>query len=596
MSTENDQSSGETSSSYPPTLSERSTQTFSSEEEDTEGDEESSKEESPFPEEEEYLEESEYLDEEEYLKGKEFLYEKEFLKEEKDLQKEKCLEDKEYLYEKLPGEEFKVASSSQSLPDLNARSPVAGPSWASIFFAVPPSISEPAGESPHYDTTPSTSFVKHDREFLAWQDQGTQTEWTYESKSASLKSRLKKEQESSTTMLKSDSEGHIIPEGPQEEENAVEFVSKESFWDSILNEHTDRLEIENFSDNLLNSSYRAVFRAVINEMAARNELEEDIDIPLTGHLESETRRKLGILLKKNFEKYRETISWILKKREYLLNPKAAGTYTFTFSLSSQPPPVEEPLIAKEVKKPRRRVRRKKKLEIDTEWVQSKTKVHEGDGKLILYPSGTVFQILFPDGSGQLHYPSGNLAMLILSTKESKFTYIILEDSKEKDVRALINNSGHATFYDENREIWLSLSHTLGYYFPKGKCQKAWNWWNLNLHVHAPPVQSISLKINQYIRVQIKSQDNIVFHFTHQKKHICMNLGTKYKFIVPEVLSEMKEKAILEVEFSSTAQKIQFLLGKMSRILNFLTASDLENFIKAAKIFLADMSLRKESCL
>lgn len=34
---------------------------------------------------------------------------------------------------------------------------------------------------------------------------------------------------------------------------------------------------------------------MLKEMAVRNELEEDITIPLTGHLEGETRRKLGIL-------------------------------------------------------------------------------------------------------------------------------------------------------------------------------------------------------------------------------------------------------------------------------------------------------------
>lgn len=56
-----------------------------------------------------------------------------------------------------------------------------------------------------------------------------------------------------------------------------------------------------------------------------------------------------------------------------------------------------------------------------------------------------------------------------------------------------------------------------------------------------------------------------------------------QFITPEVLSEMKQKAILEVEFGSTAQKMQVLLGKMSRILNFLTIPDLENFIEAARI-------------
>lgn len=47
---------------------------------------------------------------------------------------------------------------------------------------------------------------------------------------------------------------------------------------------------------------------------------------------------------------------------------------------------------------------------------------------------------------------------------------------------------------------------------------------------------------------------------------------------------MKKKAILEVEFSSTARKIQILLGKMSRILNFLTICDLESFLEDTKIF------------
>lgn len=75
---------------------------------------------------------------------------------------------------------------------------------------------------------------------------------------------------------------------------------------------------------------------------------------------------------------------------------------------------------------------------------------------------------------------------------------------------------------------LNLSPNLGYYFTRDKYQKAWNWWDLNLHIHAPPVQPISLKINQYIKVQIRSQDKIIFRFIHKKQHICLNLGTKYK--------------------------------------------------------------------
>ncbi|KAM9049828.1 glutamate-rich protein 6B [Megaptera novaeangliae] len=366
---------------------------------------------------------------------------------------------------------------------------------------------------------------------------------------------------------------------------------------------------------VVTSSYQSVFRTMLKEMAARNELEEDMNIPLTGHLESETRRKLGILLKKNFGKYKETILWIMKKRENLFNQRATET-TFTFHLCNLPPQDEE--SEKEVvEQSHRLVCRKKTLEIHTDWIKSNIKVHQGDGKIILYPSETVFQILFPDGSGQIYYPSGHLAMLILSIKEGKFTYIILEDNENMCVRAIINNSGHATFYDENGNIWLNLSQNLGYYFARDKYQKAWNWWDLNLHIHAPPVQPISLKINQYIKVQIRTQDKIIFRFNHKKKHTCLNLGTKYKvrsqlptssarwgttctqataglnwsmprppghYITPAVLSKMKKKAVLEMEFSSTARKIQILLGQMSKILNILTISDLECFIQGIKIF------------
>lgn len=64
-------------------------------------------------------------------------------------------------------------------------------------------------------------------------------------------------------------------------------------------------------------------------------------------------------------------------------------------------------------------------------------------------------------------------------------------------------------------------------------------------------------------------------------------------VTPEVLSEMRQKAILEVECGSTARKMQILLGKMSRILNFLTIPDLENFIAAASSLAVGNMKRKE---
>lgn len=57
---------------------------------------------------------------------------------------------------------------------------------------------------------------------------------------------------------------------------------------------------------------------------------------------------------------------------------------------------------------------------------------------------------------------------------------------------------------------------------------------------------------------------------------------------------MKNKALLEVEFSSTARKIQVLLRKMSRILNFLTIYDLKNFLENNEILLVVENMRKLS--
>ncbi|XP_032729788.1 glutamate-rich protein 6B [Lontra canadensis] len=605
MSAGNNQSSGGTSPLSLPTTSQYSTQTLSSEEGGNEEDKNSEREylspkDSEYLGEEIYSEEEEYLEEERFLKENPYLYEiPGFLKERKHLRKKKHLKETEDLLEEYLEDEFKITSSYQTLPHLISRSSATNPYEETMLFSVPPSISELPYEIPYDDTRPSTSYMQQDRELLAWQDQSTQTKWIYETP---VKPKTKTGQEMSITTfpsLKSSSEVYVTPDVSHREENEVlDFVTKENFLNDLLNEPVDSLEAEAPGEKRHSTSYQAVFRTMLKEMAARKEQEEDIDVPLTGLLESETRRKLGILLKKNFEKYRTTILWIMKKRENLLNPKtsAAGPdiSTFTFQLWNQPPEVQESVT--EVKKRRRVVHPKKKLEIDTEWVQSKTEVPHHDVKLTLYPSETIFQILFPDGSGQIHYPSGKLALLILSTKQRELTFIILEDSEERCVQALINNSGHATFYDENREIWVSLSQNLGYYFPKGKHQKAWNWWDLSLHVHAPPFQSISLKINQYIKVQIRSQDKIIFCFSHQKKQICLNLGTKYKFVTPEALTEMKQKAILEVEIISTARKMQVLLGKMSRILNFLTIPDLENFINNARILPIDNVELKNSHL
>lgn len=54
-----------------------------------------------------------------------------------------------------------------------------------------------------------------------------------------------------------------------------------------------------------------------------------------------------------------------------------------------------------------------------------------------------------------------------------------------------------------------------------------------------------------------------------------------------MLSEMKNQAALEVDAGALARRARVLLGKMSRLVNFLTVPDLENFLEAASILLTD---------
>lgn len=57
---------------------------------------------------------------------------------------------------------------------------------------------------------------------------------------------------------------------------------------------------------------------------------------------------------------------------------------------------------------------------------------------------------------------------------------------------------------------------------------------------------------------------------------------------------MKKAAILEVEVGATARKVHVLLGEMSKILRFLTVSDLEDFLGATKVWQRTACVRGNS--
>ncbi|XP_005355704.1 glutamate-rich protein 6B [Microtus ochrogaster] len=533
-------------------------------------DNEESLEDEEFVEEEESLEEGNYLEEDDYLDEKTFLQRETFLFKGAFVEEETYLKEKQF--QKHMAKELKAVGAAAGQASLKARSPV--PNNVQEISLLP---ATPSG-SDHDLKFTTSSYYSLSGAGVSLRDQSSQTEWPYYQSKMGTPLR-------STTILDQDSS--FVLTHKKSDLEASETFPQGSFWDTIMNGPFDKQDEESFDS--LPSTYQSVFREILRELASQHELEpEDVDMPLSKLLEGENRKKLGLLLKKNFEKYKEAIMWIINNREgQKMHEESTTTITYLISTLQQPQKPEAEEIRRHVSTI------KKTLKLDAEWIQAKMKVHQGDGKIITYRSGNTFHILFPNGTGQIYYPSGNLALLIACKGVSRVTYIVLEDCVERKIRGFVTNSGHATFYNEDGEIWLSLSKLLGYYFPEGWHQKAWNWWNLSFHVHAPPVMCITLKLNKYVHIQIRSQDKVIFcFFVPKRRRICINMGTRFKFINLKLLQAMKKKAVLETEPGPTSWKIQALLGKISRGLNFLSLSDLEHLIEVVQEALSNLSARK----
>ncbi|OCT95581.1 glutamate-rich protein 6B isoform X2 [Xenopus laevis] len=139
-----------------------------------------------------------------------------------------------------------------------------------------------------------------------------------------------------------------------------------------------------------------------------------------------------------------------------------------------------------------------------------------------------FIIQFPNGTGQIFYPSGNTGILITCCSPAQYTFIILEDSQQNpQIQAVFMSNGHAVCYHQNGFIWTVLDPFGGSYFNEnGIRQKAWSWWDFSHHVHAPPFQPITMSLNTNTEVKVISQENIELTFSSKDKRVTFNVGSK----------------------------------------------------------------------
>ncbi|XP_051839798.1 glutamate-rich protein 6B isoform X2 [Antechinus flavipes] len=295
----------------------------------------------------------------------------------------------------------------------------------------------------------------------------------------------------------------------------MEASSSETIIESEL-----PIPLQNQSSRL----YQTIFKHVLQEVMDREaQAALDTDVSSTAELKEETRRKLALMFKTNFERYKDVFKQILKRRGSA-NEKKEVKITKAYHIIYVPE-ASLPNVSALV-------------EIDEEWVKNTTKVHRGFGVPAWYKGlpgkdyvAKQFSIFFPDGTGQIYYPSGNIAMVICEEEDTGFfIYLIFKDEQQLQLQGIVNNLGHATFYDKDNNI---------------------------------------------------CQDKVFITLSDCKQNLHLNMGTKIQAKDPYSEMKLQNQPILDTyKLEKIVQVIQSLLKKM-RELRCKTRLDLENFVKGS---------------
>ncbi|KAE8299264.1 Glutamate-rich protein 6 Protein FAM194A [Larimichthys crocea] len=180
-----------------------------------------------------------------------------------------------------------------------------------------------------------------------------------------------------------------------------------------------------------------------------------------------------------------------------------------------------------------------------------------------YKSGKCFCTSYPDGAGNVFYPSGNAAIIISSAEAADFTYIILEDKDvAPNIKGIFTNKGHSTCYHPNGMIWLNLTPAGGLCLSEtGALRRRWNWLYFDPHVRNLPFKPLTFALGPNISVRIHSQEHMYITFAHRQNSVRFSVGSKLKLMYPE-RHDKPGQDVLERYIQTKSSEIYSLLGQM----------------------------------
>nr|XP_046216176.1 uncharacterized protein LOC124041988 isoform X4 [Oncorhynchus gorbuscha] len=139
----------------------------------------------------------------------------------------------------------------------------------------------------------------------------------------------------------------------------------------------------------------------------------------------------------------------------------------------------------------------------------------------IMPVGASFSV-FPDGSAQVFYPSGFLALVIISDGRERVCIVHDDHSLGQPIRALFQSDGRATCYHGNGNVWLSLDASGGQCLnDAGARIRRWRWRG---HSQTPtPLRPLFLSLNRSLGVRVLGQEHMFVSF--------LSAGQQAKFSV-----------------------------------------------------------------
>ncbi|XP_045667041.1 glutamate-rich protein 6 [Ursus americanus] len=187
-----------------------------------------------------------------------------------------------------------------------------------------------------------------------------------------------------------------------------------------------------------------------------------------------------------------------------------------------------------------------------------------------YKHGSKFLTSFPDGTTQIFYPSGNLAIIRVPNKINGFTCIVQEDMPtDPAILALLDSSGRSSCYHPNGNVWVYINILGGQYSDQaGNRIRAWNWSSSVASSPFVSFKPVFLALNHYIGIRILEQDKISITFLAMGQQARISVGTKVKLPNPEEIPVLRYLNADDLLLLANLIKIRRLFHKLEGCANF----------------------------